>query len=65
MTLISRIGDTMLNKLVPPAKAAAGCPTESFWDYECRNGRQYKRWCTTKATCTTTCGAWQYNTQCN
>jgi hypothetical protein len=59
-----KIGDALLAKVVPGSEAAAGCPTESFYQYRCTGGRYYRRRCTTNASCVTSCGIWGYISQC-
>jgi hypothetical protein len=65
MRLFARIGDLMLSKAVPQKSASAACPTSTFYQYKCVEGRRrLRRKCTNHPTCTTTCTAWTYYSMC-
>ncbi|GAA4894676.1 hypothetical protein LX16_1638 [Stackebrandtia albiflava] len=65
MKLFATIGDLMLSKVLPHESASAACPTRSWYQYKCVQGRRrLRRRCTDTPQCTTTCTAWTYYSMC-
>jgi hypothetical protein len=60
MKMITALGDRLLAVLVPRATAAAGCPTEHWYEKQCMDEWIYGRWCTQGGNCRVSCGGWEW-----
>ncbi|GAA4921958.1 hypothetical protein LX16_4860 [Stackebrandtia albiflava] len=58
MRIVHRLGDLLLDRVLIGVPASAGCPTETYTDWDCYYGRMRKRTCTVMGNCTTSCGSW-------
>jgi hypothetical protein len=63
MRSIGRLGDRLLNTLVPQTTAAA-CVPPTAWEESSDLADCYCRWCHDDCSGKTICGAWQHCSYC-
>lgn len=64
VTMLNRLADRALARVLPSAEAAAGCTPSTTYQYKCTEHVKYRRQCVRNSMCYTTCYAWVSYSHC-